>query len=139
MISFGRMTIFCLGTIIILAVCYYSRINFWLHAKFTTGTVTNSVIIKARYDNDSYDEVEFSLDSTEYFFKGQSILHYPQLAKVPVIYNPINPGDAKIFTLLGFWSMPLAWSLIPIFLLYAIIFSFWSSSDVITIGSKREN
>jgi hypothetical protein len=137
MISFRRTTVFFFGLIIILLLCYSWRINFYLRGKITSGTVLTTTYSNIRRTTYTYPTVKFLVGDDAYTFRADSNLPYDENDKVSVIYNPNDPRQCWIFTFLGFWLTPLIYSILPVVLLTAATFSFWSADDLITIGRKK--
>ena len=136
--SFRRITVFYIGTIIILIACYTPRIQFYLHGKIVPGKVTHNITWSGRRTTYSASVVKFVAGDYQYTIHGETNVHFNQNDIVSVIYNPDDPADAKILSFLGFWFVPMLYSILPFIIMAAAVFSFMSSEDRLTIGPKKQ-
>jgi Protein of unknown function (DUF3592) len=113
---------------------YFILMAFLLKPLFTksyyalTFTKTTGILQYFKYTHYArrtyyYPAVDFVIKNDTFTCFGSKFQHdavYPG-DTLPVIYNPVNPGKAYVFTFLGFWSPELVY-IVPFSLILSLTF-----------------
>jgi len=131
-----RKHLFIFGIICILLFMAENRLIFLI-----TGTITQGEIIDIAYiDNpgrysgaESAPIIQFTVQDQNYRFEGRLFSDYKIGNKVKVIYAKGNPAKAYMFNFSDFWLSPFLWGFLLFIVMSAAVFSFFTSTDIITI------
>lgn len=101
-----RRNTFFLSLFAILLIAFAAGKLWWLtHAKKTTGVFVyqgrgNALEQFRQIDYDAY----YRLGDDTIRFKGEGNPRIKQNTVVPVLYQPANPQDARVYTFISFWG-----------------------------------
>lgn len=122
----ARIAIFFAGVALIAAVYLAFKLPFLAHAVQTEGIVTRNYIHginKSDFGSTISAEIGFYAGDSVITFLGPEGQQMDKGEFVPVIYNPLNPQDAYIYTFSGYWLHGLLWCLLPLIFWIAACFS----------------
>ncbi len=138
LVKLNRSRLFMTGLIIIFFYLVLNRINFTKDTSLTKGVVIGLKGWSRRGPAYSPPMVLFrSRSGEEITFHGETNSAYMEGDTVPVIYKNDDPSNAHINTFTGFWLGPLIYSILPLMILTAVVFSFMNERDFLIIDLGR--
>jgi hypothetical protein len=121
-----RAAIFFAGIVLIAAVYLAFTLPFLTHSVQTEGIVTRNYvhgINKSDFGSTISAEISFYAGDSVITFLGPEGQQMDKGTFVPVLYDPLNPQDARIYTFSGYWLHGLLWCLLPLIFWIAACFS----------------
>lgn len=129
MIELNRKKIYLLGVAAIVALLFASRLDFIIGSSFTQGEVLDFESGRSV----KWPIVEFQHNNYIYTFEGVSNDDLEMNEKVKVIFKQDDPSDARVFSFVGFLLPPLLWSILPLVLWTAAVYSFLTKKTIIQV------
>ncbi|MBC7425781.1 MAG: hypothetical protein H7321_04530 [Bacteroidia bacterium] len=80
--------------------------------------------------------IGFYHNSEQYVFSGSANVPLHVGDHVPVVYHPSDPDNALVYNFDGVWLGPLIYSIFPLLILTAVLFSFFKRDDLLAVRFK---
>jgi len=135
-IKLNRKNIFIIGLVTIALFLFINRLDYIFNSNISSGQVIDikTWFTRGKYGGSySVPIIVFYTDTLKITFQGVTNMDLKIGESVDVIYKTSKPTDAKVYSFIGFWFLPVFYCIIPFMLLNAIVFSFLSVRDRITI------
>lgn len=142
----NRIHILLIGVAVVILYLFLNRLDFIWGSNITSGQVIRFEKWNAKLHTDGnllYTSdglpfkaplIEFIHEGQEYTFMGESDVEVKLNEQVQVIYKLSDPKDAEIYSFTGFWLTPIIYSLLPLMIVIAAVFSFLKPNDTIGIN-----
>lgn len=134
MIELNRHKIFIIGLSLLLIGIFAPKLYVVSNGERTIGTVVEIRELRSHKGHSFAPIISFNTNNLTYRFKGENYLDYQVGDKVEVIYSKSEDYDPHIFSLGDFWMPNVFYSLLPLILLFSIVYSFLTKRDLIIIS-----
>lgn len=129
MIRLNRHHIFIAGVITAFLFVGIHILNFRLNSSFTEG--------KSVGGYGTYVVIAFKHNGKEIRFMTESKPDPEMRDHVKVIYSNDNPENAAVYTFLGFYMFYFYFTIIPLMLLAAFVYSWFDKHDFVTVNFRK--
>ena len=126
-LTLTKRKLYWLGVGIISFYYLLNKFDFIFHASCTEGIAMGHTVISFTFKNKVYE------------FNTVSNVEYSVGEKVPVIFKKENPGNAYVFSFLGFWYSGLIFTLVPLALWSAFALAFFHEEDKIFLSFFKKS
>jgi hypothetical protein len=133
-IFINRNKFFLIGIVIILFFVFLNKIWFLINSESATGHLKR---MESSGWGIQVPIIEFSAKGYDVEFSATDNMTIEDTHNIKVIYNPDNLTDARVFTFQGFWLTGLIYSIIPLIILAASVFSFIEKDELFVFNLRE--